>query len=898
MSSEIDRIRRDVTLSEIALQFGVQLRRCGDEWIANCPFHDDETPSFSIFAAKDHVQRMHCFGCNARGDVIDFVQRIKGVDFGQAIAILRGSSAGPNVAPVRIEHRDNYACITPLEPTRTISVGRAVELYNPKRAGTDRATGSFTPSVVHPYRRADGSLYGYVLRRDLPDGGKETPMVMWVRLSNGQECWARFPFPKPRSLYGLHNLPSEGQIAIVEGEKCCDEYIKNMKGSAVSWAGGTNGVAHTDWSPLAGRSVVIWPDADSPGTAAAQAIAAVLASMGCRIEILDVGIGAESATKAFRFEDWRSGNRAPKGWDCADAFRDGWTRDNVLTFMRATAKLWAPPEAEQRAAALPAPAVELQPRQRGEREQNLIVPTSSPIENGTESSADTTGMRREIHVVAGKIHQAVDASILVLSNPALGVYSRGGDVVRAVTYRVPEGTLSIAKKAENFSRADGSVVVSPFSEPALVETLTRHAQYFKWNVRMSDFVPCNCPPEVAAMVMARRGYDWLMPPLRAIISAPTLRPDGSVISEPGYDRATGLLLVGDRLWRAVPQQPTQREAIDALDVLTEPMASFPFVDNSDRAAALALMITAVLRPSLRTAPMFAVTAPAAGTGKSLLIDIASILATGRAAAVVSPTPDEIELEKRIGAVALAGDQVVTIDNVAHPLKSVLLCQMLTQVEVQVRVLGASKTVRIPSTGLICCTGNNLSIVGDLNRRVIRIRLDAQCEQPDARLFDFDPCQLAMSRRAELVAAALTIVKSYIAAGAPSQAPPMGSFEDWSDTVRSALIWLGMGDCRGDVDAMRAEDPEKEELAAIIAALPAWQFTARDMVAKANSDPDLREALASLAARGSGGLTSKKFGKYLASQRGVIVGGRKIEQVSNDGTHGAVWKVRNSDAGDW
>jgi putative DNA primase/helicase len=40
----------------------------------------------------------------------------------------------------------------------------------------------------------------------------------------------------------------------------------------------------------------------------------------------------------FLFSDWREGLRPPKGWDCADAIRDGWTKADLDSFMRATVK--------------------------------------------------------------------------------------------------------------------------------------------------------------------------------------------------------------------------------------------------------------------------------------------------------------------------------------------------------------------------------------------------------------------------------------------------------------------------------------------------------------------------------------------------------------------------------
>lgn len=508
------------------------------------------------------------------------------------------------------------------------------------------------------------------------------------------------------------------------------------------------------------------------------------------------------------------------------------------------------------------------------------------------NSRDTAGDKltaRRIPIVKGHIHDAVDQAIGVLSDPAIEIYARGDDLVRAISHRTPSQTLTVAKQSENVIRPDGSIVISTLSEAAIIEALTRHANFLKYDGRAKDFVPCDCPPEVARMILARKGHGWTVPRLRAIISAPTFRPNGSIINKSGYDTATGLLLVGDRLWRQIPEKPTKRDALAALDVLVEPIDKLPFVDNSDRAAAIALLITSVMRPCLKTAPMFAVTAPAAGTGKSLTIDIAAIMATGRQAAVVTPTPDEAELDKRISSTALAGDQIISIDNITHILRSDRLCQMLTQDEVQVRVLGASKNVRIPSTSLICATGNNLSVYGDLNRRTIRIRLDAKLERPEERSFDVDAIGLALRKRADLVAAALTIIRAHLLAGSPDRASPMGSFEAWSDTVRSSLIWLGMGDCRGDIETQRADDPEKTELAEIIAAMPACEFTSRDIGIKMASDPSLRETLETFIGRG-GTFASKRFGKYLRRFSKTVVDGRWIEQVSNDRSHGATWKI--------
>jgi DNA primase len=280
--ADIERLRREVSLHQVAVNHGVVLQKNGQEWEGCCPFHQENTPSFTVFRGKDGIERFHCFGCNERGDVVDFVKLLKGVDTREAVLILGGGRAGPNVAPRQVEARDPYAGIELLVPTRGIKAGAPVRLYNPKR----ERFGSATPSMVFPYYRA-GQPLGYVLRNDLSDGAKETPMVCWVRLADGTECWSRFPFPRPRPLYigGGSDRLREGQVIIVEGEKCADAMVRMGGRQAVSWPGGTFGVDHTEWSPLSGRSVVIWPDADKPGIATAEKIARTLAAIGCTIKV-------------------------------------------------------------------------------------------------------------------------------------------------------------------------------------------------------------------------------------------------------------------------------------------------------------------------------------------------------------------------------------------------------------------------------------------------------------------------------------------------------------------------------------------------------------------------------------------------------------------------------------
>lgn len=285
MDTNLDELRRRVSLVDTAFAVGVDLEPDGNEWIGLCPFHGEKTPSFTLFLGKDHVWRFQCFGCGEHGDVIDFIERIKGCSTAQAIDRLKGElGASDNLPLVASSGRDVYEGIVAMPPEGAIIPGRRIAIYNPKR----QKTTTLTPSMVFPYRRLDGSLIGYVLRHDLVGGGKETPSVHWVRLPDGTVCWARFPFEKPRPLYRQEHIGDARQVIVVEGEKCADAQAELRGKPAVSWIGGTYGVKYADWSPLSGRDALIVPDCDGPGLSTAIEIAECLTGVADRVRIVDV----------------------------------------------------------------------------------------------------------------------------------------------------------------------------------------------------------------------------------------------------------------------------------------------------------------------------------------------------------------------------------------------------------------------------------------------------------------------------------------------------------------------------------------------------------------------------------------------------------------------------------
>lgn len=148
---------------------------------------------------------------------------------------------------------------------------------------------------VWRYNAADGSLLGFVVRSDTADGKKILPLNYGTKA--GVEGWHHKHLGNPRPLYGLDRLAArpDAPVLVVEGEKAADaaavmfpEYV------IVTWQAGGANVAHTNWAPLEGRELVVWPDADIQGYAAAAAILARFPAAHC-INVLNENVGDDAA---------------------------------------------------------------------------------------------------------------------------------------------------------------------------------------------------------------------------------------------------------------------------------------------------------------------------------------------------------------------------------------------------------------------------------------------------------------------------------------------------------------------------------------------------------------------------------------------------------------------------
>ncbi|MER2624862.1 MAG: hypothetical protein ABTS22_13100, partial [Accumulibacter sp.] len=362
----------------------------------------------------------------------------------------------------------------------------------------------------------------------------------------------------------------------------------------------------------------------------------------------------------------------------------------------------------------------------------------------------------------------------------------------------------------------------------------------------------------------------------------------------------------------IPQHPTRAQALDALAFLKNEMLSgFPFAADHDRSAALSAILTATVRHSIKNAPMHTFNAPVMASGKSLLADVAALVATGHPATIMSYTPDGDEMRKRVLSVLMQGDLVVNLDNVEEPLANQTLCSVLTQETFTDRILGSNKTGTAPT---LCCwlaTGNNLVVAGDLTTRVVPCNLDPQVERPEEREFDRNLYDWIPAHRPHLIREALTVLRAYVVAGKPK--PPIKNFarfEDWSLLVRSALVWLGEPDPLAGREAIEDGDPVRVKLRALLMAWYATFKTApapcKEAVCRAREAeidgenperpryPALREVLEEYFTDRRGEISSNAIGYFLRQHAGRILMGARFDRAGSV-QHREQWRVVAVDA---
>ncbi len=212
----------------------------------------------------------------------------------------RISAAAALANGVRASAKAAGACVSPVP-------GDA-----PPRLTTHKTHG--TPSAWWTYAGPGGEALHHVARFDKPDGSKVVlPLTLWSQGASLRWEWKAFPEPRP--LYRLADLAARPGVPalVVEGEKTADiAAVRFAEFAVISWSGGSNATGKADWSPVNGRDLVVFPDADAPGRKAAADVARrAIAAGAATVAVVEL--------PAF----------LPEGWDLADDWLPAFSQADV-----------------------------------------------------------------------------------------------------------------------------------------------------------------------------------------------------------------------------------------------------------------------------------------------------------------------------------------------------------------------------------------------------------------------------------------------------------------------------------------------------------------------------------------------------------------------------------------
>jgi hypothetical protein len=347
-----------------------------------------------------------------------------------------------------------------------------------------------------------------------------------------------------------------------------------------------------------------------------------------------------------------------------------------------------------------------------------------------------------------------------------------------------------------------------------------------------DYEPVTLPERVARLYLNLHDK-WGVRELEGVCRAPILSDDGAIRIAQGYDPATKYWCVGLDL-PPVPQNPSRRQAEQALKVLRQAFATFPFADaprarhrrgqdlidlskppGFDESTYLTALITAVCRPSLDLAPAFVIRAPQVsglGTGKGKLVRALARIAYDYEPKAITSCGDRAELEKRLSAALSEAEPAVFLDNVNNEtLRSNFLAQVITENPSAIRPFGTNRILAtVNPNALIVITGNAVGVSEDLARRFLIVDLDAACESPELRPFAQDFLSTINARRGKLLAAVLTIWR-WGQRNSIQRGLPLGSFDQWTSWCRDPLLALGCADPVLRIADVKRDDPHRVHL---------------------------------------------------------------------------------------
>jgi len=301
-----------------------------------------------------------------------------------------------------------------------------------------------------------------------------------------------------------------------------------------------------------------------------------------------------------------------------------------------------------------------------------------------------------------------------------------------------------------------------------------------------------------------------IPALLGVTTTPIINQDGRIHAAQGYDLESRLYYYppAGTVIPPIPEAPSDDDVRRAAEIIREPFHDFPFVDDTSRTHCMASLLTAVLRPMIDgSVPMALIDKPVPGTGASLIGELIGIITSGTAAAVTPCPKSDEEWGKQITTTLMGGSTLMIVDNVEQKLYSSSLAIVLTASYWRQRALKTNEEVEIPIRLAVIANGNNISLGGDLPRRVFWCRMDPNCARPWQREIEYrhpDIRAWTLENRGEILWGILTLTRGWIIAGRPGpskETPKLGGYESWRRVIGGVLAHGGFGGFLGNLEEL-------------------------------------------------------------------------------------------------
>lgn len=305
------------------------------------------------------------------------------------------------------------------------------------------------------------------------------------------------------------------------------------------------------------------------------------------------------------------------------------------------------------------------------------------------------------------------------------------------------------------------------------------------------------PSDAIVNALHQKG-EWGARQLRGVTDTPLVRKDGTILQEPGYDVESKFVYQPSSPFPRIEDKPSKDECVHALYSVLAPIGEFPWKVVEDNkspslSAYISILLTTLLVGTIDgNIPGFAISANVRGTGKSKLTQIAAVIASGRIPATTPFAKDDEEVRKSIVGLLKKGRRVIMWDNVTRRICGDSIDMLLTTRLYEDRELGKSENPEYENNSVSIWTGNNLEAQGDTVRRIIPVDIESHDPNPENREFDFDPLEMTIRKRPEIVWALLTIIRGWYVDGCPRfPGVVLGSYENWSSIVPQVLVWMGL-----------------------------------------------------------------------------------------------------------